>query len=347
MIFVQRFPTTINHSEYYQYLDFDKNDLHRELERLVAMELNLDRSLQSNYNDLKNNVWKPRLEKLIEKCAMEKIYWAAALKKGADSSKRRHVIRAKMSNVMKCLKTLVQDYCYFFNLDDVENVYADCGRGVFSWQSVPESEFEGTATDRRLCVEAVLKKNHLVEERALLLTDMNSYLKFYNQKATVLKEKLKSSESDIACTTGDSLHENRNQSDVDLQNSEDNLSDSAGLGTISLLKKGLNDCPIALQEGVLAFGHFLDPKLLCEVDEIDEEEEEEENILGTDDLAEVDAAISEVSNVIDDLEWNVELISTVGNELCQEFLTATCQCITVGKTSMYHFPYSCCQSRQS
>lgn len=110
---------------------------------------------------------------------------------------------------MKCLKTLVQDYCYFFNLDDVENVYADCGRGVFSWQSVPQSEFEGTgknkandyssvflwwfsfdysdyvfsllATDRRLCVEAVLKKNHLVEERALLLTDMNSYLKFYNR----------------------------------------------------------------------------------------------------------------------------------------------------------------------
>lgn len=85
MIFVLRFPTTINHSEYYQYLDFDKNDLHRELERLVAMELNLDRSLQSNYNDLKNNVWKPRLEKLIEKCAMEKIYWAAALKKVAGS----------------------------------------------------------------------------------------------------------------------------------------------------------------------------------------------------------------------------------------------------------------------
>lgn len=87
---------------------------------------------------------------------------------------------------MKYLKSLVQDNCYFFNFDEVKNVYA-CGRSVFCWESVPENEFKGTgknkannycsvflwwfssdyfdyvfslvSTNRRLCVEAVLKQS--------------------------------------------------------------------------------------------------------------------------------------------------------------------------------------------
>lgn len=63
------------------------------------------------------------------------------------------------------------------------------------------------------------------------------------------------------------------------------------------------------------FGHFLDPNFLCKIEE-SKIDEEEENICKTDDVVKVHSVIRQVSNIIGDLDWNVDLLSTIGNELC-------------------------------
>ena len=44
------------------------------------------------------------------------------------------------------------------------------------------------AVDRRLCAEAYLKKEHLLEERQLLLDDMKSCLTFFKMKIDSLNK---------------------------------------------------------------------------------------------------------------------------------------------------------------
>lgn len=139
------FPKHIKKSAYYSLLDFDKSDKTKEFERLCKVVSVTKNVVKNSYEQIKEYVWKPLLQKEIEKLFMEKVIWATNIKKAAgiyktflfcsvlrripfissemylclDTSKRRHILRGKQAVVNNKFKEILNEYqkLYCCNID--------------------------------------------------------------------------------------------------------------------------------------------------------------------------------------------------------------------------------------
>lgn len=84
-----------------------------------------------HYNNVKDRIILPQLQNHIESKFFEKTRWKAAIKKLADTSKRRHIMRVKLATTVKSLKETIVDYCLVSKCDN--DVKERIESGSFPW----------------------------------------------------------------------------------------------------------------------------------------------------------------------------------------------------------------------
>ncbi|XP_057310731.1 uncharacterized protein LOC130648685 [Hydractinia symbiolongicarpus] len=324
---------------YYRFLEFGLEEKQHELQRLLNIPACIESILES-YSLLKNDIWKPIYQREIDKAFMVKVSWGMQIKKIADTSKRRHVVRAKFGVADKALKELIVDYCRVYSIENVEEVFRCCETGEFPWIGI-SSRGEPSATDRQLCAELTQKKRRLVEERELLSTDMKSCMKYYCLKVETLNSRIKDFEKQIS----QSGSMNDKEDPHDLENSQ------ALFGELILMRKGLLFYQNCLEKAVSVFQKCIN---LGNVEILqnsetegdgDEYDSEDDNARDNDfDMLDKEST-SDVEEVyFPNNEVNSEFVLAVGIELAQGYKkdplvvkedshTKTCMC-----------PLSLCQS---
>jgi len=329
------FPKCIKPSSYYRLLQFCNNDKEREYERLDALGHTSDDILLKAYDSLKTDVWKPLMQLDIEKLSMEKVVYSSNLKKMADTSKRRHLLRGKQAVVKNKIKDIVSEYCLLYGINDREEFTEQLEKGVFYWLQSDAGLIEGTASDRRLCVETFLKKQHLYEEKEILLTEMKSSLLFFTTKVKELSGKYDILQHDL----DENSHENNNPDDINMES----IDESSVKGQMALIRKGLAHYKLEIERALFTFGPYIDTDGLTS-GLVTNFESENEEVDSTDDSEENEES-EEENTELTLSEINYESIDYAGKQLSAAFSFVDCTINTYDCSSSLYLPSGCSQDK--
>jgi len=328
------FPKLVKKSSYYSLLEFDKSDKKKEFERLSnIVELTAD-EIDNSYDQIKEHVWKPLIRKEIEKLFTEKVVWATNIKRTADTSKRRHILRGKQAVVNSKFKDVLNEYSALFQIIDRQKLYESCENGLFPWLDVNINSAQGTAVNRRMSVEAYLDNSHLLEERGILLEEMQNCLHHFCSKIKVLEEDLKRL-----------MMDDDSSGDGEQGNCDISVIDPAVRGRMVLVKTAMLYYRREIEKALKAFECYFDPNSLCTGD-LPEESDDEHN----------GSEHNESDTCPSDIEYDItreilmtdisfDFISTLGIELSRSFAFSECVMKEMNDEITILLPREYCQDR--
>jgi len=134
-------------------------------------------------------------QRMMENIYFEKVHWLTRIKKIADTSKQRFVLRKKASKATTAMQNLVTLYNEFAR-DKV--VYDDVIKGSFKWViDLQQSRYPRGFTDieKRCVLISQLKKQRCEEELLILQLEMRKYLRFYGNKCLAMEQEIRDLES--------------------------------------------------------------------------------------------------------------------------------------------------------
>lgn len=349
MVFLKQIKSNL----YYRLLEFDRARKDDELARLLPQIT--ETSLKEAYRSLLHDIWKPLLEQQIEKLFLEKVVIGSQIKKVADTSKRRHVMRGKQATVNKKIKDILDEYCLLFSLN-VKTVFESCEKGVFAWQNVHDVSITGSAVDRRVCVEKWLRQNHFLEERVILQNEMKNCLKFYHDKITMLTAKLDHTRAKGSTVEIQSAEEEQPSEDgITEEYSSNELQRRSYKGELMLVRLGIWFYRNQMEKAIEDFRSIIDstgyiPTNLLDIDssEISHSVEEEggDGVEDGGDVEDVDEP-EELENTIDQDDVNIirDFIVNCGEELAMRYKFDDCHTIIRNGCQNIFLPETCCQSK--
>ncbi|XP_066933858.1 uncharacterized protein [Clytia hemisphaerica] len=175
------FPKMIDYGKVYRMLQFDKKDKMMELDRLVK-EVTPSEVLMA-HRTISEDIFKPLMERAIEKSKIEKTVISAQVGGAADSSKRRRTIRTKLAAVKKSENKMFLEYLELLGEENNKQKYLLLDQGVLPWLN---DSSQSEAIKRRIIVERHVKKNRYIEEKGILVQEMKNVLNFLHEKVTRL-----------------------------------------------------------------------------------------------------------------------------------------------------------------
>jgi len=175
------FPKMIDYGKVYRMLQFDKKDKMMELDRLVK-EVTPSEVLMA-HRTISEDIFRPLMERAIEKSKIEKTVISAQVGGAADSSKRRRTIRTKLATVKKSENKMFLEYLELLGEENNKQKYLLLDQGILPWLN---DSSQSEAIKRRIIVERHVKKNRYIEEKGILVQEMKNVLNFLHEKVTRL-----------------------------------------------------------------------------------------------------------------------------------------------------------------
>eukprot|EP00111_Clytia_hemisphaerica_P013439 TCONS_00039461-protein len=130
-------------------------------------------------------------ERMMESVYFEKVHWLTRIKKVADTSKQRFILRKKVSKTTTSMQNLVTLYNEFSR---EKVVFDDVIKGSFKWildlqQRLYPRGF--TDIEKRCVLISQMKKERCEEELVILQLEMKKYLRFYGNKCLTMEQEIK------------------------------------------------------------------------------------------------------------------------------------------------------------
>jgi len=146
-------------------------------------------NIKEELEDLFSNIVCPFFERAMELCYFEKVHWKTRMKKSADTSKQRTIYRKKLSFVEGKLQNLFQSYVVI-NKENTTTM-SDIDFGRFKWKDCSnETLLDMADTNKRILLESYMKMKRCEEELVVLEKDMGSFIKYYVDKAELLRSEI-------------------------------------------------------------------------------------------------------------------------------------------------------------
>eukprot|EP00794_Sanderia_malayensis_P015848 gene15848-17446_t len=158
------------------------------------------------------------VKRQIEKMCYNMSHYSFLIKKIADRSKWRHVLRKLISKEKATLSLCIDSYESCLQLNDpcsvmTKKIKEDILAGNFPWRRVHELSGNVDIADKRLIVQWCLVRDRLSEEKNIIIKEMHSYLSYYKD---VVMPNLEKEQRDIAeglwnCLGSDSNKDNHQE----------------------------------------------------------------------------------------------------------------------------------------
>uniref|UniRef100_A0A7M5XLJ4 Uncharacterized protein n=1 Tax=Clytia hemisphaerica TaxID=252671 RepID=A0A7M5XLJ4_9CNID len=215
----------------------------------------------------------------MENTYFEKVHWVTRIKKIADTSKQRFVLRKKAAKADTSLQNLVILYNTFAR---VTVSFDDVIKGSFEWIAEFQHQIYPrgfTDIEKRCVLLSYLKKERCEEELNILKSEMRKYLRYYGNKC------------------------------IDLEKEIDKLEGSEFLGKLILIRDGYLFAQKMLRQGLVLFKDFISD---ANVEEDEDDEFDENNVpeMILNDNEEEDDDVDENFE-----EMDKEAVEVIGREL--------------------------------